>query len=217
VTDDEILDLLASNGDLAPVALCPEVRAWQARALIPLWERLEAVAGREVEPPFWAFAWPGGQALARHVLDHPDLVRGRSVLDLGSGNGIAAIASVLSGASRSVANDIDAASLSATRLNAAAGSLEVQCLERDLLALPPDTSSYEVILAGDMFYERRLAERALRWLREAASKGALVLAGDPGRTYSPGQGVEEVSSHDVPVSLEVERETPLRARVLRIL
>ena len=217
MTDAEILDLLASHADLAPVALCPEVRVWQARALIPLWERLEEVAGQEVEPPFWAFAWPGGQALARHVLDHPDLVRGKSVLDLGSGNGIAAIASVLSGSRRSVANDIDAASLSATRLNAAAGSLEVLCLDRDLLALPPDPSSFDVVLAGDMFYERRLAERALLWLREAASKGIHVLAGDPGRTYSPANGFEEVSSHFVPVSLEVERESPLRARVLRIL
>jgi len=217
VTDAEILDLLASHADLAPIALCPEVRAWQARALIPLWERLEEVAGKEVEPPFWAFAWPGGQALARHVLDRPALVRGKSVLDLGTGNGIAAIASVLAGARRSVANDIDAASLIATRLNAAAVSLEVACLGQDLLGLPPDPSSFDVILAGDMFYERRLAERALPWLREAASKGTLVLAGDPGRTYSPADGVEVVSSHDVPVSLEVERETPMRSRVLRII
>jgi predicted nicotinamide N-methyase len=151
------------------------------------------------------------------VLDHPDLVRGKSVLDLGSGNGIAAIASALAGARRCVANDIDQASLVATRLNASAGSLHVACLERDLLALPPDPSSFDVILAGDMFYERRLADRALRWLREAASNGTLVLAGDPGRTYSPADGIEEVASHDVPVSLEVERETPLRSRVLRIL
>jgi predicted nicotinamide N-methyase len=212
-----VIDLLDAEADLRRPALCPEILVHEARSLVPFWEAAERIAGREVEPPFWAFAWPGGQALARHVLDHRDLVRGKVVLDLGCGNGLAALAAAMAGAGVSLANDVDPAAIEAVRKNARANGLDVEAILDDLLARPPGAPPVEVILAGDMFYSRPLAARAEPWLRAAARAGALVLAGDPGRAYAPADGIEEIARHAVPVSLDVESSSPLVTRVFRLL
>jgi predicted nicotinamide N-methyase len=197
--------------------LCPEIVVHEAKSLIPLWEAVEELAGREVEPPFWAFAWPGGQALARHVLDHPDLARGKVVLDLGCGNGLAALAATIAGARVVIANDIDPSAIEVARINGRANGLDLRADLGDLLSGPPGVPPIEVILAGDLFYSRSLAARAEPWLRRAVGEGAMVLAGDPGRAYTPAEGVEELAMYPVPVSLEVERSSPLATRVLRFL
>ena len=199
-------DFVRAHTRLAPVPFVPEVRIHQAEEPIALWERTEADGGAEQPPPFWAFAWAGGQALARYVLDHPALVAGRSVLDLATGSGLVAIAAVRAGAGPVTANDIDPRSLAAARLNADANRAGLRCVAGDLL----DTDDrYEVILAGDVFYSRAMADRVLPFLRRAAGRGSLVLVGDPGRAYLPDTGLTARASYDVPVSAELE-SVPVR-------
>jgi predicted nicotinamide N-methyase len=199
-------DFVRAHTRLAPVPFVPEVRIHQADEPIALWERTEADGGTEQPPPFWAFAWAGGQALARFVLDHPDLVAGRSVLDLATGSGLVAIAAVRAGAGPVTANDIDPRSLAAARLNADANRAGLRCVAGDLL----DTDDrYEVILAGDVFYSRAMAARVLPFLRRAAGQGSLVLVGDPGRAYLPGAGLTARASYDVPVAEQLE-SVPVR-------
>ena len=192
-------DFVRAHTRLAPVPFVPEVRLHQADEPIALWERTEA-GGREQPPPFWAFAWAGGQALARYVLDAPGLVAGRAVLDLATGSGLVAIAAARAGGRPVTANDIDPLSLAAARANTAANGVEVDPVEGDLL----DTdAAYGVVLAGDVFYSRAMAGRVLPFLRRAAAGGALVLVGDPGRAYLPG-GLTERAVYDVPVSEALE-------------
>ena len=199
-------DFVRAHTRLAPVPFVPEVRIYQADEPIALWEHTEADGGTEQPPPFWAFAWAGGQALARYVLDHSDLVAGRSVLDLATGSGLVAIAAVRAGAGPVTANDIDPLSLAAARLNVDANRVRLRCVAGDLL----DTDDrYEVILAGDVFYSRAMAARVLPFLRRAAGPGSLVLVGDPGRAYLPGTGLTARASYDVPVAEELE-SVPVR-------
>ena len=197
-------DFVRAHTRLCPVPFVPEVLLHQADEPIALWERTED-GGAEQPPPFWAFAWAGGQALARHVLDSPDLVAGRSVLDLATGSGLVAIAAVRAGAGPVTANDIDPLSLAAVRANAEANGVAVRAAEGDLL----DTDdAYGVVLAGDVFYSREMAGRVLPFLRRAAARGALVLVGDPGRAYLP-DGLTERAVYDVPVSEALE-SVPIR-------
>jgi predicted nicotinamide N-methyase len=190
----------------APVPFVPEITLWQADEPIELWERTEA-GGVEQPPPFWAFAWAGGQALARYVLDHPDLVAGRSVLDLATGSGLVAVAAAKAGARPVTANDIDPLSLAAAAVNAETNEVPVRAVEADLLDGPPD--EYRVILAGDVFYSREMAGRVLPFLRRATDRGCLVLVGDPGRAYLPAEGLVEREVYDVPV-LEALESVPVR-------
>ena len=206
-------DFVRAHTRLAPVPFVPEVRIHQAEEPIALWERTEADGGAEQPPPFWAFAWAGGQALARYVLDHPALVAGRSVLDLATGSGLVAIAAVRAGAGPVTANDIDPRSLAAARLNADANRAGLRCVAGDLL----DTDDrYEVILAGDVFYSRVVADRVLPFLRRAAGRGSLVLVGDPGRAYLPDTGLTARASYDVPVSAELESVTVRHTTVWQV-
>ena len=207
--------LLPDHAVLRSPALCPEITAYEAKGLVPLWEAAEELAGSEVEPPFWAFSWPGGQALARYLLDRPETVSGKAVLDLGCGNALAAIAAARAGAAAVVANDIDPAAIAMARKNARENGAAIAFSLGDLLGEPPP-ARFEVICAGDLFYERGLAARAQPWLRAAAAAGALVLAGDPGRAYTPRDGIERLAAYDVPVTLDVERASPLWTAVLRI-
>ena len=161
-------DFVRAHTRLAPVPFVPEIRLHQADEPIALWEETEA-GGAEQPPPFWAFAWAGGQALARHVLDHPELVAGRAVLDLAAGSGLVAIAAARAGAHPVTANDIDPLSLSATAINAAANGVGVRCVEGDLLG---SDDADGVILAGDVFYSREMAARVLPFLRRAAGRGS---------------------------------------------
>ncbi|HET6529149.1 MAG TPA: 50S ribosomal protein L11 methyltransferase [Actinoplanes sp.] len=195
------VDFVRAHTRLAPVPFVPEIRIHQAEEPIALWEQTEAGRGGERPPPFWAFAWAGGQALARYVLDCPDLVAGRDVLDLATGSGLVAVAAARAGADPVTANDIDPLSLAATRINAEANGVRVRCVEGDLL---DRDDWYGVILAGDVFYSRAMAGRVLPFLRRAAGRGALVLVGDPGRAYLPADGMIAQASYDVPVAESLE-------------
>ena len=152
-------------------------------------------------PPYWAFAWPGGQALARYILDHPQEVAGKSVLDFGAGSGLVAIAAAKAGGAPVIAAEIDALALAAIALNAAANGVFVEEIENDIIGT---NGRWDTILAGDMCYERPLAERLTNWLRSLASDGARVLIGDPGRNYFPGSGVQRLATYEVPTSRDLE-------------
>ena len=185
-----------------PVPFVPEVRLFQARDAVALWEALEAVRGRQLSPPFWAFPWAGGQAVARYVLDHPELVRDRPVLDLAAGSGLVAIAAARAGAAAVRANEIDPDAVAAIGRNAALNGVPVTVEEGDLLA--GDAGGAEVVCAGDVFYRRPMAERVLPFLRRAAAAGARVLVGDPGRAYLPRAALRAVAAYDVPVAPSLE-------------
>jgi predicted nicotinamide N-methyase len=194
--------------------LVPEIRLHLASEITPIWHATEAALEREgVDPPYWAFAWPGGQALARHLLDHPELVAGRTLLDFAAGSGLAAIAAARSGAVAE-ANDIDPVAAVAIGLNAALNGVEVAVSSAELTAGP---CRWKVVLAGDVCYEKPMATRVFPWLRSCAAQGALVLMADPGRAYLPADGLERVAAYDVPTSLELEDRTLRPTTLWRIL
>lgn len=180
----------------------PEVRLYLADEAIELWERTEESSGERRPPPFWAFAWAGGQALARYVLDHPELVAGRRVFDLAAGSGLVAVAAGLAGAAAVTANEIDPYAAAAIELNAAANGVEVSVVLGDELA--GDAGGAEVVLAGDVFYSKLMTDRIVPFLARAHARGALVLVGDPGRAYVPASGFTRVVAYDVPVTRALE-------------
>ena len=194
--------------------LVPEIRLHLASEVTPLWRATEAtLAGNDVPPPYWAFAWPGGQALARYVLDHPADVAGRRVLDFASGSGIVAIAAARAGAAVTAA-DIDGFAAAAIRLNAAANGVTVAVTTDDPMDAP---ASWDVVLAGDVCYEQPMAARATAWLRRLAGEGVAVLLGDPGRSYRPDDGLRELARYQVPTSLDLETRTISETVVWRLL
>ena len=207
-----LLEFVRAHTALAPVPFVPEILLRQAAEPIALWEATEA-GGAEQPPPFWAFAWAGGQALARHVLDDPDLVAGRSVLDLATGSGLVAVAAARAGAEPVTANDIDPLSLAAAEANAEANGVGLRTVEDDLLNTD---DRYDVVLAGDVFYSREMAARVLPFLRRAANRGSLVLVGDPGRAYLPTDGMIKRATYDVPVTEELESVPVRRTSVWQV-
>jgi predicted nicotinamide N-methyase len=214
-TLEETMSFIRERTAPAPVPLVPELSLWQASELTPLWHATAADLHGWDDSPFWAFPWAGGQALARHVLDHPDLVAGRRVLDFASGSGLVAIAALRAGAAEVVAVDVDPFCRAAVALNAALNGVTVPFRAGDPLHAPlPDC---DVVLAGDVFYERALAADATAWFRALATRGTLVLAGDAGRAYAPAGGFVEVAVHEVPTTVEIEEAPLRRARVLRFL
>jgi predicted nicotinamide N-methyase len=207
-----LADFVRAHTRLAPVPFVPELQLYQADEVIALWERTEA-AGQDQPPPFWAFAWAGGQALARHVLDDPGLVSGRSVLDLATGSGLVALAAAKAGATPVTANDVDPLSLAAAQANADANGIRLEQVEGDLL----DTDDrYGVVLAGDVFYSREMARRVLPYLRRAAGRGSLVLVGDPGRAYLPTDGMIKRAAYEVPVVEDLESVPVRRTTVWQV-
>ncbi|WP_437737915.1 class I SAM-dependent methyltransferase [Sorangium sp. So ce1335] len=195
----------------------PEVRLHLATEVTPLWHATEAALERAgVPPPYWAFAWAGGQALARYLLDNPAAVSGKRVLDLAAGGGVVAIAAARAGAARVVAADIDPFAAAALRLNAALNGVAVDVITGDLTASAA-SGAWDVIVAGDVCYERAMVDRVLPWLRRQASDAAAVLVGDPGRAYCPTEGVEELARYLVPTSLDLEGRAQRETRVLRLL
>ncbi|BCL16479.1 class I SAM-dependent methyltransferase [Micromonospora sagamiensis] len=188
---------------LAPVAFVPEVRLHQADEPIGLWELTEGEFRSAQPPPFWAFAWAGGQALARYVLDHPETVADRRVLDLASGSGLVAVAAARAGAAAVRAVEIDERAVAAVALNAGANGVRVDAELGDVLD-DPDAGTAEVVLAGDVFYSEAMANRMLRFLLRATRAGARVLVGDPGRAFLPRDRFTELAGYDVPVPPALE-------------
>jgi predicted nicotinamide N-methyase len=188
--------------------LVPEIKLHLAAESLPIWQSTEeALAERNVPPPYWAFAWAGGQALARYLLDRPDRVRGKRVLDLGAGSGLTAIAARIAGAADVLANDIDALAQAAMALNADANGVTLRLSTDDLLAADdpaPHLISVDVLLIGDLFYEKPLAERVLAFADRAAGRGILALTGDPQRSYFPIQRFVALEAYSVPVTRELE-------------
>jgi predicted nicotinamide N-methyase len=203
---------IRANTRLEAPPLVPEVKLYLASEVVPLWEATEEeLAEQGLPPPFWAFAWAGGQALARYLLDHPEVVRGKRVLDFAAGSGLQGIAAKLAGAESVEAVEIDAFAGAACRLNAAANGVEIAVKEEDIVGM--DNPGWDVVLAGDVCYERPAAERIIAWLRRLASGDCLVLLGDPGRTYLPRQGLERIIAYGVKTSRELE-DSDLRNAVV---
>lgn len=194
---------IRANTKLLSPPLVPEIQLHLAEESLPIWQKTEEELGeKNVPPPYWAFAWVGGQALARYLLDNPQLVRGKRVLDLGSGCGLSAIAALKAGAALVLAADIDAMALAAIGLNATANATAVETTADDLLAVVP-SGTFDVILVGDLFYERELASRVLTFIK-AAQDTALILIGDPQRNYFPTGRFEVAAEYLVPVTRELE-------------
>jgi predicted nicotinamide N-methyase len=192
--------------------LVPEVTLRLADDVVALWEALEAgEVDPGSDPPFWAAAWPGGQALARYVLDHPEVVAGRTVLDLGAGSGLVAVAALQAGAARVLASDVDPYGRAAIRLNAELNGVGPVDVTGDLLDGEPD-DGIGVVLAGDVCYDREMSERVLPFLGKAWLGGAAVYLGDPGRPYVPKEGLVEEATFEVPDTegLQVRRTTVWR-------
>ncbi len=192
--------------------LTPEIRLWLANEAIPLWEGGEAeLAATGLPPPFWAFAWAGGQALARYLLDHTDEVAGKRVLDFAAGSGLQAIAAAMAGAAEVTASEVDAFATAAIRLNAALNGVEIAVVEGDVI--DRERTDWDLVLAGDVFYERDLAARVEPWLRRLAGDGITVLVGDPGRGFLPKAGLERVIAYAVKTDRALE-DTDLRNAVV---
>lgn len=197
---------------VAAPPLVPEISLHLASEITPIWQASEATLARaNLPPPYWAFAWPGGQAIARHLLDHPELVRGRAVLDFAAGSGLVAIAAAMAGARRAVANDIDPVAATAVGLNAALNGVAVETDAGDML--DGGAEGFDLVLCGDVCYERPMAERVTAWVRRLAAEGVEVLLADPGRAYLPSEGLVELARYDVRTSLELE-DRELRRTVL---
>jgi predicted nicotinamide N-methyase len=205
---------IAENTELLKPPLVPEIVLHLAVESLPIWQKTEEELGEmNVAPPYWAFAWAGGQALARYLLDNPDVCRGQSVLDLGSGSGLVAVAAAKAGATRVLAADVDPLSLAAVTLNAEANGVHIDTAGDDLLGRPGPTDG--VVLIGDLFYERGLADRVLAFVKSAKLAGCAVLIGDPQRSYFPRDRFEKLIEYQVPVTRELEDAEIKRTAVWR--
>ena len=206
---------IRANTRVLTPPLVPEIRLHLAEESVPIWQKTEEELGEmNVPPPYWAFAWAGGQALARYILDNPALFTGRRVLDLGAGSGLTAIAAMKAGAAHVLAADIDAIALEATAINAAENAVSVATTAQDLLAAPP--ASFDVILVGELFYERQLANAVLAFIEVAAKGGALVLIGDPQRNYFPKGRFMLAAEYEVTVTRELEDALIKKTAVWRV-
>jgi predicted nicotinamide N-methyase len=209
------LEIIRSSTELRPVPLVPEIRLYQASEPIELWQRTEQATGRTgLNPPFWAFGWAGGRALARYLLDHPEAVSGKHVIDVASGSGLVAIAAVKAGAADVTAYDIDPVAAAAIAINAEANGVTVPAVCADLLE-PEDPSAPgpDLVLVADAFYEKELARQVLRFAERNRARGAAVLLGDFGRTYLPRAQLVPLASYDVPDLLAMEGADTKRTTV----
>ena len=198
---------------LRPVPHAPEIALYVADEATELWQRTEEELGEiGLPPPFWAFAWAGGQALARYVLDHPETVRGRRVLDFASGSGLVAIAAMKAGAAEMIACDIDTFAIAAIGVNAEANGVSVTTLQADIVG---QDQGWDTVLAGDICYEHDLAARVTEWLLALSSRGATVLIGDPGRSYLPKDRLESLAVYEVPVTRNLEDSDIKKSSVWR--
>jgi len=211
VSDPDPADFIRKNTAPERAPLIPEIILSLATEVVPLWHATEAdLSELGLPPPYWAFAWAGGQAVARYILDNPEIVAGKRVLDFASGSGIVAIAAARAGAAHVTASDIDPYAVAAIAHNAAANNVAISATGRDLI---DEHGPWDVVLAGDICYERPLAERVEAWLRALSEDGITVLMGDPGRTYLPKQGLEWVIRYAVKTTRELE-DTDVRNAVV---
>jgi predicted nicotinamide N-methyase len=210
---DQAERFILENTSLIAPPHVPEIRLHLADEAHALWrkteEELEAIG---LPPPFWAFAWAGGQGLARYILDHPETVRGRRVLDFATGSGLVAIAAAKAGAASVVAADIDAFCAAAIRLNAAANGLALDFISTDCVGTD---GGWDVVLAGDVFYDKAFADRLIPWFETLTRRGAEVLIGDPGRSYLPGARLTALAVYEVPVTRALEDSEVKRTTVWR--
>ena len=194
---------ILQNTTLLSVPLTPEIHLHLAHEAVPLWQKTEEELGEiGLPPPFWAFAWAGGQALARYVLDHLETVQNKQVLDLASGSGLVAIAAMKAGATDVLAADIDNFAIAAIAANAKANAVTITTTATDLLLSPPP--HIDTILVGDLFYEKSTAERVFAWLTKAKAQGTHILIGDPGRSYLPNEKLTRLAEYNVPVTRDLE-------------
>jgi len=206
-------EFVASQTVIARAPLVPEIALHLASEITPIWQATEAwLAEQNIEPPFWAFAWPGGQALARAVLDDPKLVAGKRVLDFAAGSGLAGIAAAKAGAAWVEAVDIDAFALAAIGLNAAANGVTIAATQEDLVGRD---GGWDVVLAGDVCYERDMAEAVSDWLAGLTQRGATVLIGDPGRSYLPRGRLESLATYQIATTRDLEDADVKRTSVWR--
>jgi len=209
---------IRANTALEAPAMVPEFKLWLASEYVPIWQATEAwLEEQNVDPPYWAFCWPGGQAIARYLLDNPTLVEGRRVIDFAAGSGVSSMAAARAGAASVLANDIDALSLVAARLNAEANDLAFEVSMEDWLAGPEGTPDADIVIAGDGCYEGAMAVRAHAWLRGHARLDGRVRRGGPGRNYFSAQGLEERARYEIPTSLQLENRGMQETVVWRVL
>jgi len=206
---------IAAHTAISRAPLVPEIALHLATEITPIWQATETwLAEAGIEPPFWAFAWPGSQAMARLILDQPERVAGRRVLDFATGCGLAAIAAAMAGAAQVEAAEIDPLALAATRLNAALNGAMVETLEGDVVGQP---CRWDTVLAGDVCYEAPMAGHILPWLRRLAAAGAEVLLADPGRAYLPTAGLAPLLRRMVPTTRELEDREAREVTLYRLL
>lgn len=214
-TPEAIAAFIRANTKVLPPPLVPEISLHLAEESLPIWQKTEEELGEmNVPPPFWAFAWAGGQALARYLLDNRELVAGKRIWDVGSGSGLSAIAAGLAGGAEVAAFDIDRLSLVAMALNAELNGVSVRASSDDVLDRAD--VDVDVLLVGDLFYERTVAERVLGLVDWTSRSGALVLIGDPQRGYFPKGRFECVAEYQVPVTRELEDAEIKRSSVWRV-
>lgn len=208
-------DFIRTGTALIAPPICPEIRLHLASAITPIWHATEQfLHGNNLPPPYWAFAWAGGQALARHILDAPWQVRGRRVLDFAAGSGIAGIAAAMAGAASVECSDVDAVALEAVALNAEANNVAVSTRLEDLTESA--AGPWDVVLAGDICYERPMVERCFPWLQRLAASGMMVLLADPGRAYLPAQGLVRLADYTVPTSRELENRENMSTTIYQV-
>ena len=194
---------ISANTSILSPPLVPEIKLHLAHEALPIWQKTEEELGEiGLPPPFWAFAWAGGQALSRYILDHPSTVLAKRVVEIASGSGMVGIAAAKAGAASILSADIDLFSVAAIKANADINDVILQVTSEDLLSQAvPDV---DVILIGDLFYEKNVARRCIAWAQQAKSKGIDVLIGDPGRSYLPKEQLVKVAEYSVPVSRDLE-------------
>lgn len=213
LTPDSAENFIRANTALAAPPHVPEIRLHLADEAHELWKKTEEeLAEIGLPPPFWAFAWAGGQGLARHILDRPALVAGKRVLDFATGSGLVAIAARMAGAGKVTAADIEPFSRTACALNRAENNVDFTFTDKDLIGTD---DGWDVILAGDVFYDRELAARLVPWFLALRRRGAEVLVGDPGRSYLPKDRLEALAVYEVPVSRALEDSETKRTTVWR--
>lgn len=215
MTDGDATSFIRANTALHEPPLIPEIRLHLASEIVPIWQMTEEELEKSgLPPPFWAFAWAGGQALARYILDHPETVAGKRVLDFGSGSGLIGIAAMKANASSVLCADIDSFAAAAIRLNAEVNGVSLSVTTEDIVGAA--NAGWDVILIGDMCYERPLAEKIETWVHSLVDGGAAAYIGDPGRTYLPKSGLDKLVSYAVKTTRELEDTDVRNTSVWRV-